>query len=188
MSIATKQEQNPKVFDIELSSEQFEKTIFDKKVMKEHVNLKQVFGFIRNTMGISYNGVSRFESLPFATELNHIIKYRDTYNSRHKCFVTSHALPKHKWGRVCASGALSLACMKRQTRHAFAFDRYVVIDMKNAQVQMINEILRQHEIEKPGLIAYSADPKAYRQQIMEHYGCDKDVAKQLPITIIRWNI
>jgi hypothetical protein len=153
---------NIQVFSYTLTSEQFGKTIFDKKVMKEYVNIKQVFGFIKTTMGVSYDGVARFKHLPFATELDHIIKYRDTYNNRYKCFVTAHVLPKHRWGRDCASGALSLACMKRQTRHGLAIDRYVDIDMKNAQVQMINEILRQHEIEKPALIAYSADPKAYR--------------------------
>jgi len=46
------------------------------------------------------------------------------------------------------------------------------------------EILKQHNIHKEKLTKYALDPKKYRQRIMEHHKCNKDVAKQLPITLL----
>ena len=171
-------------FDWALDPDMFKTTIFDKKKMREYTDIKRVFGFIKNNMGISYAGIGRYEHLPYKSELDQVIKFKECYNGKKKIFETSHHLPKHKWGRVIPSGYTSLAIFHRPTRHTFAEEFYVDIDMKNAQPTILLEICRHHNLNKPALKKYVDNPTHYRQKIMEHHNCDKNMAKQLPITIL----
>lgn len=171
-------------FELKLSADKFSKSIYDKVNCREYCNIKRVFGFIKNQLGISYNGIKRYEHLPFQTELDQLIKFKDAWNKRNKCFVTCHQLSKHKWGRISPSGSISLSIFHRPTRHGLADEYYVDLDMVNCQPTIMVEILKQHNIHKSVLTKYAAEPKPYREHIMEHHKCSKDVAKNLPITLL----
>lgn len=172
------------VFEFKLNGEVFSKSLFDKVNCREYCNIKRVFGFIKNQMGISYNGIKRYKHLPFQTELDQLIKFKDAWNKKHKCFVVAHCLAKHKWGRVSPSGSISLSIFHRPTRHGLANEFYIDLDMVNCQPTIMTEILKQHGITKRQLSTYTADPKHYRALIMEYHNCSKDVAKNLPITLL----
>lgn len=172
------------IFDFKLTIDKYGKSIYDKVNCREYCVIKRVFGFIKNQLGISYNGVKRYEHLPFQTELDQLVKYKDAWNKKNKCFVVAHSLSKHKWGRISPSGSISLSIFHRPTRHGLANEFYIDLDMVNCQVSIMVEILKQHNIHKEKLTKYALDPKKYRQRIMEHHKCNKDVAKQLPITLL----
>lgn len=172
------------IFDFTLTADKFGKSIYDKVNCKEYCDIKRLYGFIKNQLGISYNGIKRYEHLPFQTELEQIIKYKDIWNKKAKCFVVAHHLPKHKWGRVIPSGSVSLSVFHRPTRHGLAQGFYKDLDMVNCQPSIMVEILKHHNITKPKLTKYTLDPKKYRARIMEHHKCSKDVAKNLPITLL----
>ena len=172
------------IFDFKLTIDKYGKSIYDKVNCREYCVIKRVFGFIKNQLGISYNGVKRYEHLPFQTELDQLVKYKDAWNKKNKCFVVAHSLSKHKWGRISPSGSISLSIFHRPTRHGLANEFYIDLDMVNCQPTIMVEILKQHGIHKEKLTKYALDPKKYRQRIMEHHKCNKDVAKQLPITLL----
>lgn len=168
-------------FNLKLSSV---KSIYDKVVVKEYVDRRLVAGFVKNKMGISYKGIERYKNLPYDCELDMMVKYNNEYKRNYGCFVSTHILPKHSWGRINAIGSLSLALLHRPTRHSLARDKYVDLDMQCCQPVLISQILKQHYTTLSALDAYVNNYKELRVQIAEHHGVSKDVAKQLPLRIL----
>jgi phage/plasmid-associated DNA primase len=165
----------------------FMDTIFNKKKLVEYTDVKKVYGFIQNEMGITFQGNKRYElqSTIDATELEQIKRFKELYNKKLNAFQTAVFLPKHKWGRVVpANNYLSLSIMHRPTRHSFCDGIYVDIDMVNAQPTMIYEIAKMNDRSCKWLEKYIENPKKYREKIIEHHGCNKDCAKNLPIVLM----
>jgi phage/plasmid-associated DNA primase len=154
--------------------------------MREYTDIKQVNGFIKNEMGITYRGVARYDYLSHtdATELDQIKRFKDIYKRKLKYFPTAHHLTRHKWGRVVPANYLSLAILHRPTRHSFCDDIYRDIDMVNAQPTIINEIAKMNGITLEWLPTYVKNTKKYREFIMSHHDCSKDCAKNLPIVLM----
>lgn len=177
-------EGNAYVFNWKLNPDDFKTTIFEKKKMNEMTDIKKVYGFIKNQMGINYEGVKRYENLPYKTELDQMIKYKDSYNKKQKKFIVSFHLPKHKWGRTIPAYYTSLSVYHRPTRHSLCDGIYEDIDMVNAQPTIILEICRHHNIDLPALKLYVDNPKHFREAIMRHHKVNKDIAKNLPITLM----
>lgn len=176
---------NSKIFNIRLESAAYMQSIFSKKIIKEFPSRPLIFGFIKSNCGISYQGITRYSHLPYQTERDQVVDYRNIYNPNYGCFVSAHILPKHGWGRVHAVKSLSLACLHRPTRHAFSRENYVDIDMRCAQVVIMCEILKDYEdLPIHNISLYADDYKNWRLKIMEHHACSKDVAKTLPIIIL----
>ena len=164
----------------------YKDTIFNRKKCMELINIQQVIGFIQADMGISYIGISRYNTVAtlYKTELEQIAKYKERYNTKNKSFTVSHHLAKHKWGRAQPSVHLSASIFHRPTRHSLCRDRYVDIDMVNAQPTIINEISRMNGITNVNLIKYVNNPKKYREKVALHHQCSKDVAKNLFIVMM----
>ena len=177
----------PKPFAWSLNKCIFVETIFNKKKMVEYTDIKMVGGFIQNEMGITFQGNPRYEhiSQTDATELDQIKRFQNLYKRKLKHFQTAHYLPKHKWGRVIpANNYLSLCIFHRPTRHSFCDGIYRDIDMVNAQPTIINEVAKMNGITLEWLQRYVANPKPYREFIMNHHNCNKDCAKNLPIVLM----
>lgn len=172
------------VFNWKLNPDDYKTTIFDKKKMVEMTDIKKVYGFIKNQMGINYEGVKRYEGIPYKTELDQMIKYKDAYNKKQKKFIVSFHLPKHKWGRTIPAYHTSLSVYHRPTRHSLCDGIYIDIDMVNAQPTIILEICKHHNIELPALKLYVDNPRHFREAIMRHHKVNKDVAKNLPICLM----
>jgi phage/plasmid-associated DNA primase len=165
----------------------FADTIFGKKKLVEYADIKKVYGFIKNEMGITFQGNKRYELLSTidATELEQIKRFKELYNKKLKAFQTAVFLPKHKWGRIIpANNYLSLSIFHRPTRHSLCEDYYIDIDMINAQPTIISEISKINDIPVPWLDKYVKKPKKYREFIMKHHNCNKDCAKNLPIVLM----
>ena len=177
--------ETPKPFDWTLHKD-VTKTIFAKKKMEEFTEIKKVFGFIKQKMGITYQGESRYKFLQFKTELNQMEEFRNLYDKKHKSFSIAYTLSKHKWGRIQPVNNLSLSIMHRPTRHGLCDGVYRDIDMVNAQPTAVLEIAKKNGIAEdlPTLQKYVDDPKKYRAIIAEHHNCDKDTAKRLPICLM----
>ena len=164
----------------------YKDTIFNKRKCVEMVDIQKIVGFIQAEMGISYIGINRYNGVAttYKTELEQIIKFKERYNIKLKSFSAAHHLAKHKWGRVQPSNYLSTAIFHRPTRHSLCMDKYVDIDMINAQPTIIAEICRLNDITNKFLVKYVGNPKKYREKVMEHHKCSKDVAKTLFIVLM----
>ena len=172
-----------KTFDWTLSKN-VTTTIFAKKKMEEFTDIKKIYGFIKERMGITYQGDNRYKHITFNTELHQIEQFRNMYDRGTKSFQVAFTLSKHKWGRIQPANYLSLSIMHRPTRHGLCEGIYRDIDMVNAQPTAVFEIAKQNGVDMPTLELYVKDPKQYRQMISDHHGCDKDTAKRLPITLM----
>jgi len=164
----------------------YKDTIFNKRKCVEMIDIQKIVGFIQAEMGISYIGINRYNGVAttYKTELEQIIKFKERYNIKLKSFSASHHLAKHKWGRVQPSNYLSTSIFHRPTRHSLCMANYVDIDMINAQPTIIAEICRLNNITNKFLVKYVGNPKKYREKVMEHHNCSKDVAKTLFIVLM----
>ncbi len=167
-------------FNWKLEKKLINKSIFDNKKMIEYTNIKLIYGFLSNKMGITYDN----KPYGLKTEEEQIIKYKNLYNKKTSTFEVSHNLSKYKWGRITPNNYISLSVFHRPTRHTLAKDYYIDIDMSNAQPTIIYEISKMNNIINKSLEKYVLNPKKYRNTIMTHHNCDKDTAKRLIISII----
>jgi phage/plasmid-associated DNA primase len=177
----------PSAFAWSLNKCLFTDTIFGKKKLVEYCDVKKVYGFIKNNLGISFQGVKKYEFICVKdkTEQEQMERFKELYNTQLKAFQTAVFLPKHKWGRVIpANDYLSLSIMRRETRHSLCDDIYMDIDMVNAQPTILFEIARQNDKKLEWVKEYVKQPKEYRELIMNHHNTTKDCAKNLPITIM----
>jgi phage/plasmid-associated DNA primase len=177
------------VFDWKLSPIECKSSIYLKTPCRERVNKQLIYGFVRNNMGISFQGDHKNDYLSkmYPTELDMIKSYKDKMNRdgfELGEFSTSYHLARHKWGRAIPADNLSLSVFHRPTRHRLASDAYIDIDMINAQPTMVSEICRHHNTPCPRLNEYVADPKSARENIMKHHNCKKDAAKRLILRIM----
>ena len=180
----------PSVFAWKLSPS-VKESIYVKKNFKcrERVDKRLVYGFIANNMGISFRGHHKNDWLSekWETELDMIKDYkekldRDGFETGE--FWTSYHLAGHKWGRILPASNLSLSIFHRPTRHRFARDAYIDIDMINAQPSAVSEICRMNNHPCPLLDKYVADPLKLRQKIMKFHNCSKDNAKRLILRLL----
>jgi hypothetical protein len=176
----------PFAFKWSLDATECRKTIYDKKKCIETCDITKIYGFIENEMGITYQGHSRYDwiSIKYATELDLIKSYKQLYNKKTKQFQVSHHLTKHKWGRTIPSNNCSLSIFHRPTRHSLCDGFYKDIDMVSAQPKMVSEICKHNNIPCIWIDKYVKKPKKYREFIMNHHKCSKDVAKNLFICIL----
>jgi len=184
--MATPENETPlNAFAWSLNKEYFSNSIFAKKKMVEYADVKKVYGFLKNNMGISYQGIKRYENIKDKTEQEQIQRFKELYNNDMKCFQTAVVLAKHKWGRVIpANNYLSLSIFHRPTRHSFCDGIYMDIDMINAQPTILFEIAKQNDKQLEWVEEYVKRPKEYRELIMKHHNTTKDCAKNLPICIM----
>jgi|694.fasta_scaffold04525_27 phage/plasmid-associated DNA primase len=175
------------MFNWKLEKKTLGETIFNKKKMVEHTNIKLIFGFIKNKMGISFIGNPRYNNnvaFGVKTELEQIIKYKESYNKKLKGFQLGFILPKHKWGRIIPVNYSSLSVFHRPTRHRLCQDYYVDIDIENCQPNIMNEICKLNNVLQLNINDYANNPKQWREDVIKHHKCHKDIAKQLFITIM----
>lgn len=174
-------------FSTILNPAQCNHSIFANKRMREYVNKDVMQSFIQNGMGISYRRQSskRYKhiSMKYETEQTQIAAFLGCYNDTGDYIEVSHYLVQHKWGRIEPTNYLSLSKFHRPTRHAFAKDRYIDIDMQNAHPHLFSQICQANNLNSKYITDYAANPKFYREKLMDIYGVSKDVAKNLPITL-----
>lgn len=171
-----------KTFPWQLTKSECDNSIFIDKSMREYVEISQIRGFLVNKMGIKYDrNKSRYKNSAFEGEQHQISTYQSLYNENH--FETKYFLPKHRWGRIHASGSSSIGLFHRPTRHGLCINKYCDIDMVCCQPRILCEITRQHGHILKRWEAYVKDPKKLRFAIADFYKVSYDSAKQLLLRI-----
>jgi hypothetical protein len=176
---------NTFVFEWKLDANVFKKSIFEKKKMIEKVDIRKVYGFIKNNMGIKYPNEKRYKDIKklYADELEWMKNYKSIYDKKAKVFKTSYRLANHKWGRINPENYLSLCIAHRPTRHSLANDEYEDIDMINAHPVIMYEISKHHNLDVNNLKKYCEDREAILQEISTHHQVNREVAKNLPLVL-----
>ena len=164
-------------------------SIFQGVSTREYPNFELINGFLNHGKGISYHNIARYKCVPYKTEQNLISAYLARKDPASGCIQTKWKLPTHGWGRIQPEGYSSLSVMHRPTRHALCELNYLDFDIVNCHPAFLVDMLKR-DCMKPSnlccsaLSEYVSNSKNIREQIMAHYGVSKDVAKQLPISIL----
>ena len=175
------------MFNWKIEKKTLGETIFHKKKMLETTNIKLIYGFIKNNMGVSFIGNPKYNNnvaFGVKTELEQIKKYKESYNKKLKGFQLGFILPKHKWGRVIPVNYSSLSVFTRGTRHKLCEGFYKDIDIENCQPNIMNEVCRHNNLIQEYIDDYARNPKKWREIVMDYHNCSKDISKQLFITLM----
>ena len=160
---------------------------------REYPDMPLVYGFLHKQMGIK---LRKHIAKTYPDEQTHYRNYIRLYNYEEEYIETKYYLPKHKWGRINPVKSLSMSLFHRPSRHSFAKKIYLDFDMVNAQIQLVLELAKKHNLKLTGgLEEYCANSKRCRLNIAEYYQLKditdedgyvmtvKDQAKKLPITL-----
>lgn len=88
------------------------------------------------------------------------------------------------FGRVSADGALGLHMIRKEIRHTLAKDRFIDIDIENCHPYILYQLCVENMLNIEYLGHYIYDREHYLKQVMDHYKCDRESAKNLFIILL----
>lgn len=163
------------------------KSIFVGLECREFPNFPLIYGFIANKMGFK---LRKKHLQMYGDEQTHYKRYLKNIkwfnDSQYVSVLYSNA--KHGYARINARESLSLSLFKRTSRHSFCTGKYIDLDMVNCHLQIFLEYGRLHgftEEELDGLIEYCNNPKAWRAEVVKHYGLKDRMEDDGSITLAK---
>lgn len=130
-----------------------------------------------------YDAHSKQIAENYANEKEQISKYFKIYNNTVGGVPVKYGKPKHKWGRAFPFKSLGLSCFRKIVRNTLINDLYYDFDLKNAQPEIIRLLCESNNIPCPIIKRYCADRVSLLLEVQNHYGVDRDTAKQLFIRL-----
>jgi phage/plasmid-associated DNA primase len=115
----------------------------------------------------------------YANEKQQITAYLNLYSKSVGGVSVKYGKPKHKWGRSFPYKSLGLSTIRRECRNALIKGLYYDFDLKNAQPEIIRNLCESNNIPCPYIKRYCAERPFILQQVQEHYGVDRNTAKEL---------
>jgi phage/plasmid-associated DNA primase len=130
-----------------------------------------------------YDAHSKQITENYCNEKEQISKYFKLYNNTIGGVPVKYGKPKHKWGRAFPFKSLGLSCFRKIVRNTLINDLYYDFDLKNAQPEIIRLLCESNNIPCPIIKRYCADRASLLLEVQNHYGVDRDTAKQLFIRL-----
>tara|TARA_R110000868_G_scaffold311218_1_gene572302 strand:- start:903 stop:3875 length:2973 start_codon:yes stop_codon:yes gene_type:complete len=161
-------------------------SIFSNIDVYEHINPYDVFNILKTSKLIEFTS-DRYKSgvgSLYPTEKELLQNYLYNHIPELNIIASSFYIPKHKWGRIMPVNYLSMCVFHRPTRHSLCREKYTDLDIVNCHFSIVSEIMGRQGLTNKQIKLYCADPKGIREQVMKHFGCSKDHAKQLFIRLI----
>lgn len=130
----------------------------------------------------------------YANEKIQISNYYKNYNLGLGGVIVKYGKPKHKWGRAFPYKSLGLSSFRKIVRNSLINEIYYDFDLKNAQPEIIRLLCESNNIPCPIIKRYCADRATLLLEVQNHYGVNRDTAKQLFIrmcffgSFIGWTI
>ena len=161
-------------------------SIFSNIDVYEHINPYDVFNILKTSKLIEFNSDRHKSGVGalYPTEKELLQNYLYNHIPELNIIASSFYIPKHKWGRIMPVNYLSMCVFHRPTRHSLCREKYTDLDIVNCHFSIVSEIMGRQGLTNKQIMLYCADPKAIREQVMKHFGCSKDNAKQLFIRLI----
>ena len=115
---------------------------------------------------------------------NQLQEYNNLYNKKIGAYkVLYKKTEKHKWGRVFPKKALGFTSFSRKIRNTLMKDFYVDFDIKNAQVEIMNNICSSNNIELTAIKEYCNNRDQILKDVMNKYTVDRKTAKNLFLSL-----
>lgn len=169
--------------NLRLCKEKFTKSIFKFNCnYYEHTPIEKVKAFIKNKQGVSLKS-NRVLRKSYDNENQQMELYLKKYDKKKQAFAVKYKLPEHKWGRIFPDKSLSLCVFHRPTRHAYAKEIYIDIDMKNAHPVIVQSICNLNGISCPTISAYCTDRENFLKRVCDYHNVDRSEAKTLMLRL-----
>ena len=78
----------------------------------------------------------------YANEKQQLNEYLLKYDKKISAVKVLYKKPRHKYGRVFPDKSLGLTCLSKQVRNTLIKDKYIDIDLSNAQPKIIYNICK----------------------------------------------
>ena len=157
----------------------------DGITLYEPVDVNILEKLINSTL-LKDNFNNPFSGRFFSTEKQQLLKYKSLIKDGKA--VINYNRSKNPYGRSNPDNALGLYSIRREIRHTLAKKRFTDIDIENAHVVFLFQILRANKdtitISYKTLEDYVLNRQKYFDLIMDVYGCSRDTAKNLFLILL----
>lgn len=115
----------------------------------------------------------------YENEKDQLSKYLKLFDGN--VFKVKYTLPRHGLGRVFPSKALGVTSFPSKTRNTLLKEKYIDLDLSNAQPIILYEVLRANGLENdcPTLEKLIKNRDFYLEEVMTAYSVSRKKAKQL---------
>ena len=125
------------------------------------------------------NYSQKMASLLYSNEKQQLISYLDKYDTKINAIKVQYKKPKHKYGRVFPCKSLGLTCLSKKIRNTLIKDRYIDIDLTNAQPKIIYNICKSNNIKCPYNEIYNFKREEILEEVINAYKVSRNDAKNL---------
>ena len=161
-------------------------SVLDGLTLIEKIPIERIKALLKSNLLLTlwgeeygYDAHSKQITENYCNEKEQIAKYLKLYNPTIGGVQVKYGKPKHKWGRAFPFKSLGLSCFRKVVRNTLINDLYYDFDLKNAQPEIIRLLCESNNIPCPIIKRYCADRASLLLEVQNHYGVDRDTAKQL---------
>lgn len=125
------------------------------------------------------NYSQKIASQLYTNEKQQLNAYLLKYDSKINAIKVLYKKPRHKYGRVFPYKSLGLTCLTKKIRNTLIKDKYIDIDLSNAQPKIIYNICKSNVIQCPFIEKYILHRDEILNEVIEIYGVTRNDAKNL---------
>lgn len=157
-------------------------SLLDKLILYETIDIELLKKLISSSL-LKQTFNNPFSNICFDNEKDQLIKYLALIkNGKAKI---QYKRPKNiNYGRVSPTNALGLFSLRRGLRHTLAIEKYIDIDILNAQPTILLQLCEQNNITCNYLKLYVNNRDNILNEVINKYNVTKDTAKQLFIILL----
>lgn len=127
------------------------------------------------------NYSQKLASQLYLNEKQQLLTYLQKYDKKINAIKVLYKKPRHKYGRVFPDKSLGLTCFSKKVRNTLIKDKYIDIDLSNAQPKIIYNICKSNNIldKCPCIEKYVLERDIILNEVMTNYDVSRNDAKNL---------
>lgn len=125
------------------------------------------------------NYSQKLASQLYANEQQQLNSYLLKYDKKINAIKVLYKKPRHKFGRVFPDKSLGLTCLSKKVRNTLIKDKYIDIDLSNAQPKIIWNICKSNQIPCPYIEQYILQRDEVLNEVIDTYKVSRNDAKNL---------
>jgi len=127
------------------------------------------------------NYTQKLASQLYSNEKHQLTSYLNKYDKKINAIKVQYKKPRHKYGRVFPDKSLGLTCLSKKIRNTLIKDKYIDIDLTNAQPKIIYNICKSNNLinDLPHIEAYIFKREEILEEVINTYNVSRNDAKNL---------
>ena len=125
------------------------------------------------------NYAQKLASQLYANEQHQLNSYLSKYDKKINAIKVVYKKPRHKYGRVFPEKSLGLTSLSKKVRNTLIKNKYIDIDLSNAQPKIIWNICKSNNIPCPHIDKYILERDEVLNEVSTAYNVSRNDAKNL---------